>query len=166
MLCTMHRHADAGWLMYPVGASWRSHPTSGASFWYNQATFLPGHAIRRPSGNEQEYCLNSSDIVLGCTDLTAFRKNSAILLPGNLTTSEVKYFTLLCLGLVYPDGHIIWLMQPFGPKYQMHRTENRANFGPIDICRKSNWLAVLVVLVCSVQLWQAPRKLPESSSDG
>jgi hypothetical protein len=32
---------------------------------------------------------------------------------GNLVTSEVNYLTLLCL--IYHDGHVIRLIQPFGP---------------------------------------------------
>jgi hypothetical protein len=32
---------------------------------------------------------------------------------GNLVTSEVNYLTLLCL--IYRDGHVIRLIQPFGP---------------------------------------------------
>jgi hypothetical protein len=31
---------------------------------------------------------------------------------GNFVTSEVNYLTLFCL--IYPDGHVIWLIQPPG----------------------------------------------------
>ncbi len=31
---------------------------------------------------------------------------------GNLVTSEVNYLTLFCL--IYRDGHVIRLIQPFG----------------------------------------------------
>jgi hypothetical protein len=32
---------------------------------------------------------------------------------GNLVTSKVNYLALL--RLIYQDGHVIWLIQPFGP---------------------------------------------------
>ncbi len=32
---------------------------------------------------------------------------------GNLVTSEVNYLTLL--RLIYRNGHVIWLIQPFSP---------------------------------------------------
>jgi hypothetical protein len=31
---------------------------------------------------------------------------------GNLITSEVNYLSLVCF--IYRDGHVIWLIQPFG----------------------------------------------------
>ncbi len=45
---------------------------------------------------------------------------------GNLVTSEVNYLTLFCL--IYCNGHVIWLIQPSGPYYQLHCRCSRGIF--------------------------------------